>query len=492
VVRPRLVATDPVAPALGGDAVAAARGSLSLLALQTLVRVVALGSVVAVTRHLSPDQFGRYSTAAALVLFANFLADFGTSPAITRLSSRTPGEADALLSGTLLSSLALGLVVYVTSIATAWALYPATVTADIALAGLGIPAAAMVSSILGALDGEGHIARRALVTALQGVIVAGGMVPVLLGTGVRPPIVAIAVAPWVGLLVAWRMARRAGFWRSRLHVDGARTKALLRAALPFGLSGGLTALTLRFDVLLLSVLRPGGETAAYDLALRLLEATTYLSSAVCGPLLFILSRRMGQGDRAGASRAYAEALRVVYLVGLPLSVGLVVLARPIAALAFGPDFAGVASPLAIMGAGQWLTFVILVQGALVMAGDAIGRGIVVGAMIALVTVVFDALLVPTWGAVGAAIAALVAWSFGVVALRRFHVRTHGIPTAAPSAGMLAAAGGMGVVLVVTRDLPLVVPVVLGAVAYGAVLLVTRTVTPADFRRLRALVGHRAA
>ncbi|HVE47582.1 MAG TPA: oligosaccharide flippase family protein, partial [Acidimicrobiales bacterium] len=459
---------------------------------QTAVRVVALGSVVAVTRHLQPDQFGRYSTAAACVLFANFLADFGTSPAITRLSSRSPGEADRLLSGTLLSSLLLGLIVYAGVVAAAIALYPPLVTMDVALAALAVPAAAVVSSLLGALDGEGLIARRAVVTAVQGLIVAGGMVPVFLGAGVRAPIVAIAIAPWVGLVLAWRMARRAGFWKSPLRFDWTRTKALLRTAVPFGLSGGLTAITLRFDVILLSVLRPGGETASYDLAVRVIEAGTYLSSAICGPLLFILSGRIGREDREGASRAFSEAIRVMYLLGLPVSVTLAVLARPLVTLAFGPGFEDAATPLAVMGAAQWLAFVIMAQGALVMAGNAVGRGIVVGAMIALVTVVFDLLLVPPFGAVGAALATAVAWTFGAIALHHFHRRTHGIRTSLPRPAPLAAAAGMGLVMFLSRDAPLVVPVVLGLLTYVVCLRATGAVSGADVRRIRSVLARRAA
>jgi O-antigen/teichoic acid export membrane protein len=369
--------------------------------------------------------------------------------------------------------------------------YDGPVVVDIAVGSLAIPAASVLSSILGALDGAGLIARRSLVTALQSLVIACGAIPVAAGAGVRAAIVALALAPWIALTVAAAMARRGGILGSRLRFDVAETRRLLKVALPFALSGGLSALVLRFDVIFLSVIRTPAETASYDLALRLLEATTYLSTAIGAPLLFILSRRLGEGDRDGAARAYGEALRLLYAIGLPLSVGLAVLARPLVNLAFGVDFEQAATPLAIMGAAQWLTFVITVQGVLVMGGDVIARGIAVGALIAGVTIALDLVLVPWHGAVGAAAAMVASWLFAVCVLDMFHRRTVGIATPLPHAGVLVASAAMGLVLHAMSGEPLVVTVLAGAVAYGAVVLLTRAVVPADLARLRRALSQAA-
>ena len=486
-------AEGPTPPsALTAEARAAAQGAVALLVLQTLVRVVALAAVVLVTRHLSPDEFGRYSSVAAVVLFCGFLADFGTSPAITRLVSRSPQDADGLLSGTLLASLLLGLLAYAGALVFAWLFYSGAAVVDVAIGAMAVPAASMGSSLLGALDGKGMTTRRAVVTALQGVLVAAGMVPVFFGAGVRAPIVALAAAPWCGLALAGGMARRAGVWRMRLFLDVSRTKALLRLALPFAVSGGLTALTVRFDVILLSVVGSRAETASYDLAVRLVEASTYIATALLGPLLFIFTRRIGAGDTEGAGRVYREAVRLVYLLGIPVSVTLAVLAGPLVRVVFGAGFRSVETPLALLGVGLWLSFVMCVQGALVMAGRALGLGIAVGGVIAAVTVVLDLLLVPGLGPRGAALATLAAWTFGVLAQHRFHRRIHGISTPLPTLRLLVAALGLGAVLLLLHDAPVAVPLVAGAATYLFLLVVTREVGGADVRRLLALLpGSRA-
>ena len=486
------VRATPVEPAPGDDARAAAQGGAWLLVLQTVGRVFGLLFVVVVTRHLSPQDFGRYSTVAALVLFGGFLADFGTSAAITRRVSRSPESADDLVSGTLLGSLALGLVSYGAVLIFAALNYSSMILVDVAIGALALPSTAMLSSLLGTLDGRGLIARRAAISALQTSLVATGAVPVLLGHGVRGALALMAVAPLACLFLAARAARRSGAWSSRLRIDAARTLDMLRSALPYAATGGLAALTMRFDVVLLSIVGSVAATARYDLALRLLEAGTYLSTALTAPLLFILSRRLGSGDSEGAQRAYSEAVRLLYLLGLPLSVGLALLAGPIIAVALGPEFAGAAGPFAVMGAAHWLTWLIYTQSALIMAGDSMRRAVLLALSIGGVTVILDLCLVPPFGAMGAAVAMVVSWTFSVVALDRFARRTAGISTALPSARVLLPTACMGAVVAILRGQALVIPVVVGAFVYALGVWCSRAFTPADMVRLLGLVRRTPA
>lgn len=465
------------------DGRAAGRGGLSLLVLQSIGRLLGLAFVFIVTRQVVPAEFGRLSTVAAIVVLGNFLADFGTSSAMTRLLSRRPADADYLLGGTVASSFVLGLLAYGAVVLFAAASYSSTTVGDIVIGGLAIPSASVLSSLLGALDGVGLIARRAVVSALQTLVVAMGALPVLMGCGVRGALVALAAAPAFSLAVATMILRRAGVWTSRPRIDLRSTRVLLVTALPFALTGGLSTLSMRFDLVLLSLVSNAAETAKYDLALRLLEAGTYISTALTAPLFFLLSRRLAAGDTEGARRAYSEALRVIYLIGLPASVGLLMLASPIVDITLGPGYGAAATPLAIMGAAQWLTWLTYAQGSLIMAGDFVRRGVLVAGMLTGITVALDVILIPNFGSTGAAVAMVVGWALSAALFHRLHRRTVGISTPRPPTRLLLPTGVMALAVLPLRQSTLPIAVAVGATVYAAAVWVCGGITGADRRRL---------
>jgi O-antigen/teichoic acid export membrane protein len=471
------------------DARAATRGSVALTVLQTGGRLLAVAFVLVATRALAPSAFGRYSTASAYVVLGGFLADFGTTMVIVRRVSRGAVSADALLSATLPACLALGLASMVVVGAVGLAAgYPSATRTDVLIAALALPASACVTSLLGAFDGRGLIARRAALTFLQlAVLAVGGIVGVLL-FGVRGAVVALPAAPMLTLVVATLVARRSGIWSVRLRADAHASWSLLRDAVPFGLLGGIAALELRFDVVLLSIVGSAAATARYDLAVRALEALAYLGTVVASPALFILSRRLGQGDRDGAQRALNEAARFLTVLGVLVSALVVGLHEPLTIAAFGSRYAGAAVPMAITGGQLWLAFLAGLQTAAILAGERVWRAVPVAAVAMAVMVGLDLVLVPAFGAVGAAAATVAGTVVMVTAFGWFLEHASGLRTPRPSLKVLGA--GLLSALVAARLASAgLVPAAITAVAvYCAVLLGTRVVRRADVVRVRLLMA----
>ncbi|MBW3641982.1 MAG: oligosaccharide flippase family protein [Actinobacteria bacterium] len=477
----------PPADARPGDAAAAARGGTAILVLQSLGRVFALLFVVAATRTLSPEELSRYSLAAAVTLLATIVSDLGVTPVLTAAVSRQPRHSERLLSATLLTSAGLGLVGYLAAIGFAVVAYPPQAVGDVALAGLGIPASAMASSVFAALDGHRLLARRSGITLAQTTVTAlGGLALVQAGAGTRGALGALAMAPWVALALGAASARRHAIWSGRLRFDAAASWELLRRALPFAVGGGIGAVILRLDVVLLSLLASPTDVVTYDVAQRLVESLGYLTSAVCIPALVMISARLGTGRRSAAGQVYREAVRIAYLLGLPASMVVALGAEDIVGLVFGPSYRQAAAPLAVLGAGLWVLFVTQVQVVVITAGLRVALGLGLAVVHLAVVVALDLALIPHFGPGGAAGAMVASWVLMAFAYDRLHRRTLGARTPLPPARVVAACAPLGAWLVLAGPRMGLAAVAVGLVVYVASVVLTRAVGTADLERVRLL------
>ena len=474
---------------MADEARAAARGGTALVFVQAIGKALGFAFVLLAARSVGPDTFGRYAIVASLLVFANFAADFGTSSAVVRLVSRRPDSSDSVLRGTSLASLGLGTVCGGAFLAFALiADYPHVTRVDVAIGMLAVPAQSLLSSVQGAFDGHGALATRSWLALGQTAIIAiGGGLALLVTDDVRSSVAALAAAPWIVLVVATGIARRRGYWSARLGFDRATVLHLIRLAAPFALAGAVVALSLRFDVLLLSLLRNRQETATYELALRLIEGVAIVGTAVAGSATFLLNRRIGGGDVEGARTAYRHTAGLLYLVGFLVSAMVLALAEPLVLLLFGQPYRDVAMPLAVLGAAQWIAFLIQLEGALVNSRDDLARSSLVAAACLSTTLILDVVLVPIYGVAGAAGAGAAGIALTALGLDTYHRRTLGIGLPLPPLGSVlgfAVASATGLLL----DLPLVPRGLLVLVTYLGVTLATGALTLDLVRRVwRVLV-----
>ena len=475
------------------DAGRAARGTVVLGGLQIAGRVLGLLFIVLVTRAVVPAQFGRYSIVAGLVVFAGFVADFGSTTVITRTVSQDPSTSDDLLAETLVASVLVGAVAYALIVAyLAVGPYDASLVRLGLIGGLAIPADAALTSTLAALDGHGLIARRGLVTFVRLALVAGGGAIAVVATGeIGGAVAMLAVGPIVACGLAFWMTRRSRVWSLALRPHWGRSVALFRSAVPYALLGGIGAMVARLDLLMLSWLSSTAEVARYDLPLRAVEAAASFGLVVGAPALFILSRRIGQGDLDGARRAFTHAADVAYVIGIPMSAILVGLHGPLTRLAFGPEYTSSSGLLAVLALGVWLTVLSAVSGAVVNAGGVGWSVIRLFLGILVVAVLLDLALIPAFGAYGAATATVLVGGVSWVVFFRITRRRLGVGTPPPRwALVISAAGACALMLAGSAvDRPLLQWS--GLVVLPLLMVATRVISTEELRRVGRLVTQGA-
>lgn len=361
---------------------------------------------ILIGRVLGESGIGIYGVVMAWVFPARLLAEFGLGTLITRDVARHVHAGPDYLHATTAARLLLGggltLLLWL----------GAPVLSDDPLVVLGLRVSAplvLIEPFFGAFTAifraEGVMWPISWLSIGMLVAQVGGTALVFLGGGGVIAALLVNLLTSAGQLVAAWAIYRWRFWRplggQRLDVGD-----LLRRAWPFALAAVLVTLQARVGIILLERLADAGQAGHYTVAGRFVEAARMAPNAFFGALLPALAALRLQPEVF--HRTFTQA--TLGLAGFGVLVGLAagVFAGPLVALTYGPAF----SPaVPVLQVAMWGLLPSLLRGGRTLYWYALGReGSVNRVMAALLVmqVVLGAWLIPHHGAVGAALAALIA------------------------------------------------------------------------------------
>ena len=481
---------------LGGDFAALAGGWVARAALGLLISVVT-------ARYLAPEAMGRYAFLIWLTGLAAIVLSLGLPTTVTRyaaeaLGAGRPREAGALLrlvvrwQGAVALAAAVAVAAAGLFVAGPWRL-------PLVLAALSVPPLVLHGSLAAFLSGLQVFRGQAVLGAATLMLQAALLVLVVaLDGGVTGLLLAHAAVNALGLgVLAW-LARGEGRRRGALPpggplAAGARADVLRYARSVSALVVLDAVVWQRTEVAFLQVLAPPAEVAFYALAFGVAAQVSripYQLSVVVFPSFPAL---VGAGRAAELAGLHATAMRYLVLLGAPLAVGLAVTAPAVVRLLYGPAYAPVAPVLAILALGSLVTAAAGASPAVLHATKRQDRLLRQGALAAGADLALALLLVPRAGALGAALASVLAQALGSVLAIRAAARLAGaaVPWGALVRITLAALG-MGAVaaapaLALGGVAGLAAAVLLGLAAYPLALRLLRALTAEDLDRVRVLV-----
>ena len=242
-----------------------------------------------------------------------------------------------------------------------------------------------------------------------------------------------------GMCVALWLARRVVPFTAGLDLPTAR--GLIRKGLPLGGSKILQVVQLRSDILLLAAVGSVVEVGFYDVGLKLYEIITTIPFILAGLLLPLFVSDLRTGGAAFARRLQAS-VSIVLIVFTLAVVGIMFHAESLSVLLAGPQFTRSGEVMEVLIIA--VVFASIVH-PLRFAAIAIGRESVmlrVDMLACAVAVTAYAVLIPRYGAIGAAagkvIADLTTLTVSLFVLRReLNVKVwRGAPVAAGGAALL--------------------------------------------------------
>ena len=482
----------PVTPNLKGETAANESGhwgkqiSRNLAAL-TVARGVSTGLKLVLmaylTRSLEPSAYGILGFGTALLAY--FLV-------ITRLGFNIVGTRDVARDSRRISELASTItsVKLFLSIG-AYGLFAALV--------LLLPKGGLFKSVL-LVQGLWLFAEAAsLEWAYQGVermgILAVRIVAVSvlhLGTVLvlvhRPEDVILAAAAQVGALIilnAWLIVSFVKrFGALRIRIDLRAWRALLPSALPIAASALMAGVFYNIDQVMLGLMRTEAEVGLYSAGVRALTAATMPSMIMVQSFFPALSNAVGSiedmRERAGALAS------MMIPVGIPLATVGALLARPLLLFIAGEEFVPGADAFALLMVNVGMIYLNMTFGHPLLAWNRERAYMIVIGVAAVLAIIFNVILVPRFGIVGAASATLGAQILVFVGVAAIHIRIVrqlyiGIIVRTMCATLL---GVVLPIVVMTRvHAPLLITLFVAGLAYGASALLFNLVRPTFLNRL---------
>jgi O-antigen/teichoic acid export membrane protein len=458
-------------PPAARQAAEATRGSAIKLAAEGLGRSLGIIASLLVVRALSPADFGIYSVLTGVALIASEFGEMGLQATASRalvagsLSLRLFLRTRAFL-GTLLLSITLA---FVLATPTAGASGEGTWSTVAAHAALLLPFV-LYFHLSGWSEFLGVSLRARSRPASEGVTIltfrAAGLLAVLAVMARAGGLRALAwglAASTLPAVVLGALLLRGTRPPATKPPEASDVLGLVRLAFPLGVNGLLTLACLQVERTMVLPIAVSEETVGhFAAALKLVESLILVPSAISAGAMPALTREALHGSGPVRARTALTAA----LLGVPAAVGLALLAAPVVALVYLPEYAASARPLQILA---FALVPLFLNNVLLNALNACGRGALLPRLTAarlFVALGLAVVLIPAFGAEGAAFGFLSSESLLLpLAARACRRAGFAVPVARSLALAVALSLPMAAAVALTPGGPLL-RIAVGALTYA--------------------------
>lgn len=359
------------------------------------------------TRYLGPEKFGLYSVALSLTSLFIPLSNLGFDLHLTRTVSANPKSLPYELAHTLSAKTILSAIVWTSMIISASLLkYSADLIGYIALFGLSMLVGSMAQSFVGAIRAIRKMRYESIsLFACKMTILFGVLFMII----IKADLIMIILANLLGMMVLFMtslyfLKSLLGHLQFYFSLRGIKTR--IKEALPFGLASIFAAMYYRIDTVMLSKMVDINEVGYYNGAYNIVLASMILSTPIVVSLFPALSATYNK-NKESANHIFKQGLSFLILLGLPLGIGTALMAESIVRLAYGVNFISSAPLLVIMSGTIPLLFITHIFCNSMGAVGFQKRVAWVTAINGLFNVILNLILIPHYGAKGAAFATLL-------------------------------------------------------------------------------------
>jgi O-antigen/teichoic acid export membrane protein len=444
-----------------------------------------------VARTVGVDGAGKYFLAISLPTMFSIFVDLGLANVLVREVAKYPDKARVFLGNVLGLKMILAVLTIIATLVTAHILdYQSETKLMISIACAVMVLDSIHLVLYAVMRGFQNLRYEAIgVISGQALIIISGSFFMLAGFPLYFLVVALLCgSAWNVIWSCFALMSKFGIWPSFL-LNKQIIKFFWGVTIPFALAGIFSRVYSYIDSIMLSKFISESIVGIYGVAYKIAFSFQFIPMAFAAALYPAMSENYVK-NREKLSHLLTIATVYLLLVAVPLAVGLAIVARPLILLIYGEDFAGSVLPLQILMFSLVFAFLYWPAGSLLNAADRQAKNTLSMGITMVLNIVLNAILIPRFGPVGAAVAALagnfVLWGSALYFSRTItHLNYRRVLTVILKTSFSAGAM-VSIIFILGNVLHLALLIPLGALVYVSVLILIGGLTWSEIRQISGL------
>lgn len=314
-----------------------AKNTVLLLVSQIVVSILFFLSMLYAARYLGATGFGILSTALALTAILGLFSDLGLNTLTTREVSRNTSLADKYLPNMLLMKLVLAFVTFGSIALVSNLFYSQEVLHVVYILALSTILDSFSSTFYSIFQAYEKMEYQALGKALGSFLLfAGTIISIYYGLTVLAFAYVYFFTSLIILVYASIVCVQK-FLLPKVEVDLKFWKIIIPKALPLSLVLIFGVVYFRIDMVLLSIIKGSTAAGIYSAAYRLMDFMTFVPVVFTTSILPVMSK-FYLSSKDSLKISYKLSFKYMVILGLPIAVGITILAKNIILLIYTADF----------------------------------------------------------------------------------------------------------------------------------------------------------
>ena len=463
-----------------------AKNASVLMVGQLITWGLAILLTIFMPRFLGPAAIGNFQLASSIWAIMTIFVTFGMDTLLTKEIARSPDKIDQLFG----TSVVLRAILFVfgliaVGVYTSLLGYSTQTIILVFIVGIANIFVQLTSACQATLQGLERMEYVSLSDIVSKTFITFATLALLfLGYGVIPVALVLIGGGIASSMIQFISLNR--LHPIKLKPDWSIAIWMIKASFPYLLIVGIRTVYVQIDVVIISLLVSEVVLGWYSVASRLFSTLLFIPTVLMMAVFPAMSR-MHTVSSDILQKIMRKNFDLMLIFGIPIGIGLFVIADPLVILLFGPAFAGSGPVLAIMGLVLILTYQNMLLGQFLISTDRQAIWTRVMAVATLITVPLDLVFIPLCqkmfhnGAIGGSLSFLVTESVitigGMWLLPKGTLRSANLWTATR---VIIAGLVMGGLTWITRDIFILVPIAVGAITYTSLIIGLRVITKEDW------------